>query len=175
MSKSFFGFIVLLASVFVYSTSCTTTSQETINLSLSASAEGPFFEGPNSLMADIDLSNYTTSEGVEIAPENIAKATLSKISVSLNQQDSIDFQSFTSASFQMVSSDFPMTSAIAILNPIESNSNTIELTSSDEADLADYLRSKKFTGILDLELTEYLEKERIGAEINLEFTLEIKK
>ncbi len=166
------GFFLLIAAM-VFINSCGTTSNNTVSLNFEATAEGPFFTGPNSLMCEytVDLSNLV--EGKEVNAEDIKKVNLISAQIDLSKNDSLNLTAFNSASLQFVSKNEPMTS-FAVLNPIENQGNTTQLNVSSEADLAPYFKENSMTLVLDLELKEDAFTDHLTAEIKLDLNLEIK-
>jgi len=135
-----------------------------------ASAMGPFFAGPNSLIAEYEV-NLSAIDGLEnVSKEQMKEIKINRVKVILNESDSLTFDSFTSASLQMVGSNTSMQS-IAIKNPITSNTRELILEVSEEADVVDYFKNEKFSLVLDLDFLDDSYNEEIGAIIILDLNI----
>lgn len=169
-NKSFLAAIAC-SCIFLFA-SCTSTSDQSAQLKTEAVAMGPFFGGPNSLIAEVD--NNTSSAWVEIEVENekIKEAYLSNITVDLAGNDSLDLSMFNSVSVSIVSQDEPMTN-IAVKNPIEEDGTQIVLDISDEADIAPFLKSGKFTLVLDWDFLDDDFREEMNNMILIDMNLKI--
>lgn len=169
---------VLLLSLglfsFLFFQGCTETKMETTTLSANLVAEGPFFAGGNSFMANhkVNLSELVSQE--ELKASDIKAIKLSKASVSIPASEEASFDLFNNTSLQLVSDAAPMTS-IAVLNPIPSNSaNSIDLVVSEEADLTSFFQGEEFTILLDFDFIEDDYRDAMNANIDLELTIEYK-
>ena len=95
---------------------------------------------------------------------------INSISLNLNEADSINFASFSSASLQIVGSNTGM-QTIAIKNPISSKTRELALQVSDEVKIVDYFKSEKFSLVLDLDFIDESYDEGIGAMIVMDLTI----
>lgn len=151
---------------------CTSTTMEKASLETTVMAYGPFFEGPNSLMVDyeVDMAELLQKEGYTAT--DIQSVSINEIKIALLESDSISADAFSSAALSIVSSNEGMTS-IANLNPIESASNELTLTSSDEVDLAPFFNEGKFTLVLDWNFNEDDYRDELSSTINMNLNLEL--
>lgn len=157
-----FGLLILSA--------CGPKNETTVTIQTKASAMGPFFAGPNSLIAEYAV-NLSAIEGLEnVNKEQIKEIKIKAISVHLNKADSLNANFFSSASLQIVSSNTGM-KTIAIKNPIDTDSQELSLEVSDEADIADYFKNEKFSLVLDLDFLEDSYNEEIGATLVLDLNI----
>lgn len=154
--------------------SCGPKAEAGANQSAEAIASGPFFTGPNSLIAEkeVDLNNLV--EGKNLTAKQLKQVSIKEVKVSLREMDSLSFEYFDDASLSIVSSDIEMMS-IATLNPIESDGQSIILSASMEADLADYFKGSSYSLVLDLGLNEDLYMDEIGATIDLNLNIKYKE
>ena len=139
-----------------------------------AVASGPFFAGPNSLIAEKEVKLSQLVGGVELTNEQLKSIQLLAVDVELRAIDSIDFSIFNDASLSIVSPDQEMIS-IATLNPIETSEQSIALSASKEADLAEYFKGENYSLILDLGLKEDLYLDEMGAKIHLKLNITYKQ
>ena len=99
-----FSFILSLVLLFgLYS--CANTEKKEATLELKATALGPFFEGPNSLMAEykIDPAQLFDVEGLK--KTDVEEVKLKSLSISLADSDSISLDQFNSVSVSIVGGD----------------------------------------------------------------------
>lgn len=162
--------IALLGVVLFLFSACEPSNETQVQISVQSSAAGPFFPGPNSLMADYEV-NLAALKGLEnVSPERIKDIKINSISLNLNEADSINFASFSSASLQIVGSNTGM-QTIAIKNPISSKTRELALQVSDEVKIVDYFKSEKFSLVLDLDFIDESYDEEIGAMIVMDLTI----
>jgi len=137
--------------------SCKNETETIIELNdILLTAEGPYFEGPNSFQAT--LSN--TLKNNNISPENVDKIALTSAIIIL--PDSIEEGLVQNLALQLVSSSSEM-KKVAFINPAPSGKKEIELTIAKEQDDIDELFSKEeFIALLDANFSKDL-------ETNLEF------
>lgn len=163
--KALFTVIGLLFLV-----ACGPKNETMVSITTEASAMGPFFAGPNSLIAEYEVS-ISSIDGLEnVSLEDIKEIRINAIKVTLNEADSLNFDAFTSASLQMVGSTTDMQS-IAIKNPITSKNRELELEVSKEADIVDYFKNEQLSLVLDLDFLEDSYAEELTAVIELELTI----
>ena len=150
---------VSLLSVALFS--CKDQTVTTIELNdIALTAEGPYFEGPNSFQAT--LSN--TLKNNNINPENVDKIVL--ISAVITLPDSIEDGLIQDFSLQLVSSNSEM-KKVAFINPIPVGKKEIELTIAQEQDDIDAIFSKEeLISLLDANFSKDL-------EANLEFKVKL--
>jgi len=160
----FIGIITLAA--------CHPTIDQAAELELNASAEGPFFEGPNSLMAEYEVDVNKLLKSEEFQLDDFSEVKIKDVSLSLLEEDSMSMESFSSASLSIVSKNESMTT-IAILNPINTAENEITLSSSEEADLAPFFREGKFTLVVDWDFKEDEYSEQMNSKIKMNLDLKL--
>lgn len=164
----------ILSAVMLFSLfSCTSTEQKEATLELQATAQGPFFAGPNSLMAEytVDPAKLFDSEGLK--KSDVEEVKLKEVSISLADSDSISLEQFTSVSLSIVGGDEPMTS-LAILNPIEASNGPLSLTVSDEVDLAPFFQADQVTFILDWDFISDDYREKMNSQLTLNLNAALK-
>ncbi|MFM7233049.1 MAG: hypothetical protein ACKO7B_05715 [Flavobacteriales bacterium] len=110
-------------------------------------AEGPLFDGPNTLQATHTIDLNKIENGLKA--EQIESVKLMKASVSTN--DSSAFNSVRNFVLQFTSSDAKMQKA-GVLNPVPKNTPTVDLTPSAEAEMTDNFKQKEIILILDADL-----------------------
>jgi len=162
--------VVLIVSFFV---TCTPSTETKINLNTKATAMGPFFAGPNSLIAEYEV-DLASIKGLEnVSAKQIKEVKVNSIKLNLAKEEELDFSDIFSASLQIVSGTTGMQS-IATKNPIESKGNELVMDVSSEVDLSEYLKDKQFSLVLDLDFAEDSYAEQIGAIIDLDLTVKHK-
>lgn len=146
---------------------CEPNQEALVSITAEASAVGPFFAGPNSLIAEyqVDLSSIEGLRGVSM--DQLKNIAINSIKVSLNESEDFTFDSFASASLQIVSANTDM-QTIGIKNPIDSNNQELILQVSEETDVAKYFKNEKFSLVLDLDFLDDSYAEELSAIINLE-------
>ena len=111
------------------------------------SAEGPLFDGPNTMQAIHSIDLNSILDGLKA--EQIESVKLTKASVST--WDSVAFNSIRNFVLQFTSADAKMQKA-GVLNPVPKNTASGELTPAAEADLTDNFKQKEMIIILDADL-----------------------
>tara|TARA_R110002072_G_scaffold13698_5_gene57493 strand:+ start:470 stop:976 length:507 start_codon:yes stop_codon:yes gene_type:complete len=150
---------------------CGNYKTKTSEIKTTVMAEGPFFEGSNSLIGEVQL-NY--SEFLEDKEFNkVAEVTINQITVELEDNQELSLEQFSSAAIQLVSDNSPMTS-IAIMNPIKINDNKLQLTVSNEAKVTSFFQEEKFSLLLDLDFKEDSYAEELKATIKINLSIEYK-
>lgn len=164
--------IILIATMTLLLSACASTTQESTELNVMTTAGGPFFEGPNSLIAEyeVDMKELLSSEDYTLG--DIEKIGIKNVMVELVEEDSTSMSDFTSVSLSIVSANEPLT-GIATLNPIESTDNVITLSSSEEADLSAFFKEGKFTLILDWDFKADDYRDEMSSKINMNLNLEL--
>ncbi len=152
---------------------CGPKIEKTVQINTEATAMGPFFAGPNSFIAEyeVDLSSIEGLEGV--SKEQLKSIGINSIKVTLREADSLTFDSFHSASLQLVGANTGMQS-IAIKNPISSDNQETALDVSEEADIVDYFKNGKISFVLDLDFVDDSYADELGAIIELDLTVKHK-
>ncbi len=162
-------FIIVAFGLLLFS-ACGPISETNVIIRTEASGMGPFFAGPNSLIAEYEV-NLSAIEGLEdLSKDQLKEIKINSIKVTLNESDSLNFDFFTSASLQLVGSNTGMQS-IAIKNPIDANGRELLLEVSEEADVVDYFKNDKFSLVLDLDFLDDSFDEEIGAIIVLDLNI----
>jgi hypothetical protein len=152
---------------------CSSTTQQEVKLQLEAQAMGPFFAGPNSLIADYTVNYSELYPDQSVNAEQIKSVQLTAVTVNL-KADSLDFSAFSSAALQFVSANEEMVSA-AILNPIASDGQTITLQTSAEADLGTFFKGEAFTCVLDLDFVEDDYRDELTTTLEMTFNTTLKQ
>ncbi len=132
-------------------------------------AEGPLFDGPNTMQAThvIDLNQLEAG----LAAENIEAVKLTKATVSNTEGDS--FNNIRNFVLQLTSADAKMEKA-GVLNPIPKDTPTVELTPAAEAELTDNFKQKELILVLDADL-EGDREESLAFKGTFEFEITYKK
>jgi hypothetical protein len=163
-----YKFILFLALATMISCSDGIKSKYTIE-NIELTAEGPLFDGPNTLQATHTINLNRIEEGMKA--EHIQSVKLTKASVST--ADSSAFNTIRNFVLQFTSADAKMQKA-GVLNPVPKNTNTIELTTAAEAELADNFKQNEIIIILDADL-EGDRDENLSYTGNFEFEITYKK
>jgi hypothetical protein len=167
-------FVLAALSMVLIMNACTPPQAADSQIQAEAIASGPFFSGPNSLIAEQEVNYEQFVEGQNLSATQLKSVKLKEVSVTLRAADSIDFSYFDDASLSIVGSDIEMMS-IATLNPIESEGQNIRLGVSEEAELADYFKAGNYSLVLDLGLNEDLYLNELGATIDITLNVEYKE
>lgn len=163
---------IIIALLFVGSlalASCGSKQSTNITIETTVTADGPFFEGGNSFMAPVSVNLKEL-----VKDENFKEASnvqLVSVELTVGDEQVSDLSIFNSASFQFLSDNNPMTT-VAILNPLVFKGRSINLTTSDEAELMPFFEGKDFTALLDLDFTEYVEEESMSVLVKMNFKVE---
>jgi hypothetical protein len=161
---------LLIGVFFLMLSACGPKIETAVSIQTEATAVGPFFAGPNSLIAEYEV-DFASIEGLESrANQDLKEIKIRAINVRLRDQDSTSFEAFQSASLQLVGANTGMQS-IAIKNPISSTGKEINLDVSDEADIVEFFKDDKFSLVLDLDFVDDSYAEELGATITLELTV----
>lgn len=164
--------IILLLAISTFFASCGTDQTLTYTLKdVPFSAEGPLFEGPNTMQFELNQSIEDTLKKAGFTAEQLDKVQLK--SVSFESLDSVGFGAFNSLAFQLAAENTPMVSA-AILNPIPANTKQAELAVSEEAELTDFFKQKKIFLVTDANLTKDQE-ESAQFKANIVFEITVSK
>lgn len=152
-------FISLFAIILFSCKNQTVTSIELKDVKLTA--EGPYFEGPNSFQCKI----LNTLKINNINPENVDKIVLA--SAILILPDSIEDALIQDFSLQLVSNSSEM-KKVAFINPIPTGKKEIELTVAQEQEGINEIFSKEeFTTLLDANFSK-------DFETNIQFKAKLK-
>jgi hypothetical protein len=65
--------------------------------------------------------------------------------------------------------------SIGTKNPIESDGQSVNLSVSEEANLADYFKDENYSLVLDLEFKEDLYLDEVGATIDMKLIVKYKE
>jgi len=153
---------------------CAPPQEAETNVKAIAVASGPFFSGPNSLIAEQTVDFEQLIVGQNLSAQQLESVKLEEVSVSLRAIDSIDFSYFDDASLSIVGNDIEMMS-IATLNPIDSKGQNILLQASEEAELVDYFKAGNYSLVLDMGLNQDLFLNDLGATIDIKLNVLYKK
>jgi hypothetical protein len=164
--KAHFNLFLITVAVFIFS-ACAPKKETTVSVQIEALGAGPFFSGPNSLIAEYAVT-ISDLKGLEnVSKDQIKEIKIKSVSLDLNKAEDMKFDAFSSATLQIVGPDTDM-QTIAIKNPIVSKNQKIVLQVSDEVDILDYFKGQKFSLVLDLNFVEDALIEEIGAVIVME-------
>ena len=164
--KKLIGFVLAIATL----ASCSEgLKKQYIIENIELSAEGPLFDGPNTMQATHSIDLSTIAEG--LTAEQIESVKLTKASVTT--ADSAGFNSIRSFVLQFTSADAKMQKS-GVLNPVSKNMSTVELMPAAEAELADNFKQKEIIIILDADL-EGDRDENLTYTGNFEFEITYKQ
>lgn len=91
---------------------------------LTLSAEGPFFEGSNTLQVEFtDALNKFLTEN-EIPLDDLKEVMIAKCEISVDDTSNLDL--ISSVNIQLFSDNYPMQN-VALLNPVPAGKNKVEL------------------------------------------------
>lgn len=145
--------------------SCGKQTENVIELkNITLSAEGPYFEGPNTFQSAVKdvLKNNN------INPEKVENVLLTSATIFL--PDSIEDGVIQDLSLQMVSNNSDM-KKVAFINPLPSNQKEIALTLATEQDgLNKIFKSDDFIMLLDANLKKDMETS-LNFKANLTFKI----
>lgn len=145
--------------------SCGKQTENVIELkNITLSAEGPYFEGPNTFQSAVKdvLKNNN------INPEKVENVLLTSATIFL--PDSIEEGVIQDLSLQMVSNNSDM-KKVAFINPLPSNQKEIALTLATEQDgLNKIFKSDDFIMLLDANLKKDMETS-LNFKANLTFKI----
>ena len=139
---------LILSIVFSFFFSCgTETKKAYLIKDVILTAEGPLFDGPNTLQANhlIDLNAIESG----LNAEQISGVRITKASIST--EDSTGFDKVRNFVLQLTAADAKM-ERIAVLNPVQKGIKQAELNVSAESELKDNFSQKEITLILDADL-----------------------
>lgn len=135
----------IVVSIFI---SCGTENKKSYLIKdVILTAEGPLFDGPNTLQANhlIDLNAIESG----LNAEQISGVRITKASIST--EDSTGFDKVRNFVLQLTAADAKM-ERIAVLNPVQKGIKQAELNVSAESELKDNFSQKEITLILDADL-----------------------
>ncbi len=149
--------------------SCGSKNSTTITISDTLSADGPFFEGANSVMSplSLDLNELIKKEGFEKA----ASVQLTAVELIIDDENVTDLALFSNATLQFVGNINPMTT-VAIQNPLTFTENTATLVTSEEAEIKPFFDEKEFTALLDLDFNNDEYWDGLSVKVNMSFNVE---
>ncbi len=164
-NKSLFFLATALA---LFTASCGTVTTKTYTIDdVTMVAEGPLFDGSNTLQATvpIDLKNLESWA----TPENVEKVTVK--SITFTTTDSIGFDRIRSVIFQVAADGAQMQQA-AVLNPVPTGVSTITLNPALDADLKDLFKQSALILVADADLNGDMDgnleyKAKIEFEVSL--------
>lgn len=138
---------------------------------MNCAAEGPFYEGVNSLMANYNVDLKSLLELDDFEENKLKQVRLKNVTIALSEESGMKMVDFNNAALQIVSNEIEMTS-VAVKNPLVEQGLTTELGVSEEVDISDYFKQDLFTMVLDLDLKEdaYVELLSATLSVELEFT-----
>ena len=135
-----FAFIASLALI-----SCSEKATSTYEIKgVSLTAEGPLFDGPNTLQA-----NHIVQLSTDLKPDQIVSVKLTKGTI--HTADSNHFNSIRNFVFQLTSNNAKMQKA-GVVNPVPKDQSSVNLIPASEAELTDLFKEKEITLILDADL-----------------------
>ncbi len=139
---------LILAGLVTLMQSCGTEQKTSLNYNqVVISAEGPLFEGSNTLQGQIESKLSERIKDLQIKTENISSVKLKSITLSVN--DTANFDLLTSITIQFASDKSDMVK-VALINPVPAGSKTLKLTVANEQEnLLDILKQEHFTVVAD--------------------------
>lgn len=162
--------ILYLLSMVILVASCGTKNKEILTLTpISLSAEGPYFEGPNSFQGTIgeDVAKYLQEKGYK--KEQLKEIKIVKAAIGLDSL-AMDIQDLT---LQVVSEKESM-QKLAFINPLKKGEQNIQLSiAKEQTDLVSYFLEG---GTLILDANFLKDKEEnidFTAKLELELTLKL--
>lgn len=162
--------IVALLCVVTFLASCKESTTKTYKISnLTISAEGPLFDGPNTMQANHVIDLNQMEQG--LLPEHITEVKLTKAEI--NTSDSMAFNNIRNFVLQLASSDAQM-QKIGVLNPVPANSSLVQILPAADADLLENFKLKDMIVILDADLIGDRD-DNLSYTGNFEFQITYKK
>jgi len=154
-------------------TSCKNNKKETLSYKdVQIMAEGPLFEGSNTIQGDLVTQLPALTQKLKIDTEDIVSIRLNSVNLSID--DTSNFNLFSSITLQFASEKTDMIE-VALINPVPVDKQTIQLTvASEQENLLDLLKQDKFTIVADAILKEDSDK-NINMKAHLDFELTYKK
>lgn len=140
-----------------------------LEISQNVTAEGPFFEGPNTFQANLKLSespNWDKSWVISELKKGTAKALV------VSTLDSNNFDVYNSVSVQLLAKDLPMIS-LGAMSSLPTAQNQLQIELSQEADITEYLKADDITLILDIDFKNEDYTEQLNFPITLNLTVEL--
>jgi hypothetical protein len=165
--KIFKAFVLICFSTILFS--CGGSQTKTITIPATLTAEGPFFEGANSLMAPIAIDLNELMEDASF--KEAAAVQLMDVEITIEDENATDLGIFSNATLQFVSNTNSMTT-VAILNPLVFAGNTATLVTSEEAEIQPFFQEKEFTALLDLDFKNDEYWESLSVKINMSFKVD---
>lgn len=165
MKKTLPLLLILLAF-----SACKQASKKTYTISdLTITAEGPLFDGPNTMQANhtIDLSKIEPG----LLPEHIQSVKLTKAEVSTSH--SLAFNNIRNFVLQFTSADAKMQKA-GVLNPVAKDAPLVQILPAAEAELKDNFKQPELIIILDADLEGDMDN-NLSYSGNFEFEITYKK
>jgi hypothetical protein len=164
-NKSLF---ILASALALFMASCGTVTTKTYTIDdVTMVAEGPLFDGSNTLQATVPidlkkLESWATAE-------NVDKVTVK--SITLTTTDSIGFDRIRSVIFQVTADGAQMQQA-AVLNPVPTGVSNINLNPALDADLKDLFKQSALILVADADLNGDMDgnleyKAKIEFEVSL--------
>lgn len=133
------------------------------------SAEGPLFEGSNTVQGNAVINLNDLANG--IGAENLKEVKLT--SITLYSNDSIPFDGMKSVTLSITANDAGMQQG-AVLNPIVVDGNKIQLNVAQDADFTELFKQKEIIIVADADLNADRES-NLTLSADLEFKVEYKK
>lgn len=169
LTKRYSLVLLCALSILLISSCDNNKTSHAISIEGMATAEGPFFEGPNTFQANFKLtesSNWDKSWQLNTLKKGGAKSLI----VTCN--DSSTFDLYNSVSVQLLAKDLPMIS-LGAMSKLPEGANSIEIELSNEADITNYLKADKITVILDVDFKneDYTEQLQFPLSLNLNVEL----
>ncbi len=162
-----FLFLFALAIV-LFTASCGTVTTKTYTIDdVTMVAEGPLFDGSNTLQATVPIDLKTLESWA--TAENVDKVTVK--SITLTTTDSIGFDRIRSVIFQVTADGAQMQQA-AVLNPVPSGVSSINLNPALDADFKDLFKQSSLIFVADADLNGDMDgnleyKAKIEFEVSL--------
>jgi hypothetical protein len=162
--------LLILSIVFSFFFSCGTETKKSYFIKdVILTAEGPLFDGPNTLQANHIIDLNAIESGLNV--EQISAVKITKASIAT--KDSTGFDKVRNFVLQLTAADAKM-ERIAVLNPVQKGIKQAELNVSAESELKDNFSQKEITLILDADLIGDME-DNLTYTGNFEFEITYKK
>ncbi len=140
--------LTILSIVFFIFFSCANESKKSYLIKdVILTAEGPLFDGPNTLQANHLIDLNAIENGLNA--EQISGVSITKASITT--ENSTGFDKVRNFVLQLTSADAKM-ERIAVLNPVQKGIKKAELNVSSVGELKDNFSQKEITLILDADL-----------------------
>lgn len=137
-------------------------------------AEGPYFEGPNSFNGIIDHAFVEFLQQKNYTKQQLLNVELIDAQIYTEKTDSNKFKNIMDVTLQLVSDSSDM-QKVAYLNPLDQNNSFERLkTASEQEDLSELFKQSKIYVVMDANLQKDIEY-TLKFKTDLTFNLTFKK